>query len=164
MPQTPRLLPEAKYSPDQLRDDLGRFASGAGVIASGAARRLVSGLGDFTPLEGEGDIIPDPADLDRRLVDYKPDRSLSDPGKTEKIENTLDNARFLAYSQMPFLAELHIVMGVESPEEIAIEDYVQKRNDFFTQLPLSQVPLDSLVVTQENITLTNVCKNSTHII
>lgn len=96
-----------------------------------------------------------PTALDQRLVDYKPDRSLSDPAKVTPIVNLLQahghSVRYEPYSAMPFLDEMHHEMGVSNPNKIDIKEYLAKRNEFFNKLPIENVPLDSIVVTQQNV-------------
>lgn len=92
-----------------------------------------------------------PSELDQRLVNYKPERSLSDPDKITRLDSILPNARYVPYSQMPFLDELHKRMGIEDPASTPIEDYVKARDGLFESLPDKRTPLDKVVVTQPNV-------------
>jgi SPP1 gp7 family putative phage head morphogenesis protein len=90
----------------------------------------------------------DSVNLDQRLVDYKPDRSLSDPSKTVAITKIVPGSEVTKYSKMPFLDQLHAEMGVENPATIPIQDYMAKRDAFFAKQPVVEVPLRNLVLTQ----------------
>ena len=87
--------------------------------------------------------------LDRKIIDYKPDRTLSDPRDTRQIADTIGNARFVPYSQTPFFDRLNALMGVPDPANIPIGDYIDARYKFFNGLPAITAPLDKLVVTQD---------------
>jgi hypothetical protein len=109
-----------KFNPNH--DERGRFTGGA------------------LTLDGYGE-------LDRKIVDYKPDRTLDDPKQVERIDTTLDNARFVPYSKAPFFDALNAKIGVD-PAKGDIGKYLKARASFFKTLRVSKVPLDKLVVTQ----------------
>src|SRR6266478_6039798 len=96
------------------------------TVALPQKSRFISEVGDFTfkysddqPRDDHGRWTNGGGTLDERLVDFKPDRSLSDPSKIESISTALlstqVNAQYEAYSQMPFLGSLHQEMGVADP-------------------------------------------------
>jgi HK97 family phage portal protein len=96
-----------------------------------------------------------PTPLDKRLIDNKPARSLSDDSATRSMTSLLHDAghvvRTQYYSQLPFLGELHRLMGVDDPMKVPAKDYLTRRDALFQTLPVSQVALGDLVATQDNI-------------
>lgn len=134
---------------------------GSIAMIGGAVRRLLNPA----PIK-----VTKPTDLDKRLSEYKPD-PVNDAEKTQHIVEMLNtpfhtgskhNARLEHYSQIPFLDELHREIGVSDPKDVPIEKYVEARNNFFNQLPIEDVPLDNIVVTQEFINRERVHKIIDH--
>lgn len=91
------------------------------------------------------------AGLDKRLVDYKPDRSLSDPSQVANITDVLPNVSYTAYSKTPFLAEMHRHMGIDDPMKVPVSEYMDARKKMFKNQPIVEADLDSVVVTQKVI-------------
>lgn len=91
-----------------------------------------------------------PTDLDERLVDYKPDRSLEGPG-TSKIRDMLPEVEHVAYSKTPFIETMHKLMGVTDPMTHDIGDYMKKRDRLFDKQPVKTAPYDKVVVTQARV-------------
>lgn len=89
--------------------------------------------------------------LQKKLVDFKPNRSLSDPSQTRKLASLLPGARYVPYTRTPFFDKLNQRMGVDA-DRINGEAYAGRRTKFFDTLPLEDVPLDKdIVVTQPTI-------------
>ena len=87
--------------------------------------------------------------LDKRLVDYKPDRSLSDPTKVQQITHLLPDTHYVAYGRTPFLAEMHRRMGIGDPMTTPVADYMAARKALFKQQPEEEIPLHGMTVTQK---------------
>lgn len=96
---------------------------------------------------GSGELGP----LDRRLIDYKPDRSLSDPSLVTRLDALLPEVEFRAYSKVPFFQKVNELQGTPNPQDIDISSYVKARDTLFYSQPIEQVPLDSVVVTQPHV-------------
>ena len=89
--------------------------------------------------------------LQKALVDFKPDRSLSDPTKTRRLASLLPGARYVQYTHVPFFEQLNKRIGVNA-DRINGAAYAGRRQKFFDTLPLEDVPLDEdIVVTQEHV-------------
>ncbi|MGV8972200.1 MAG: hypothetical protein ACOH10_07745 [Rhodoglobus sp.] len=138
-----------------VRDDAGHI----GVATAVTPEKVTVDFGGDTrtmrhdtlrPTAGTAD-SPFPSPLDERLVNSKPDRTLADPTKTVPLADLLPEARYQAYSQVPFLAELHERMGVEDPLSVDVGDYLASRDAVFDAQPLVSIPLDHVVVTQPNV-------------
>lgn len=89
-----------------------------------------------------------PSALDNRLVDYKPDRSLSDKSKITPITTALPSTSHTPYGRVPFLGEMHKQMGIGDPMTIPVSDYMDARKALFKKQPVQDLPLDKMVVTQ----------------
>lgn len=85
--------------------------------------------------------------LDRKLIDYKPGRSLTDVRATIPISRILPDTTYTPYSKTPFFNELNTMQGVD-PKTVTAEDFVAARGAFFDKLPVADVPLKNVVVTQ----------------
>lgn len=138
-----------------VRDDAGHV----GVATAVTPEKVTVDFGGDTrtmrhdtlhPTAGTMD-SPFPSPLDERLVNSKPDRSLADPTKTVPLSDLLPEARYQAYSQVPFLAELHERMGVTDPLTVDVGEYLTARDAVFDAQPLVSIPLDHVVVTQPNV-------------
>jgi hypothetical protein len=82
------------------------------------------------------------------LVDYKADRPLTGEGAAP-IESIIPGIQVHAYGELPFMDELHAQQGTSwgtSPEE-----FLASRKEFFNSLPTTQVPINTIVATQDNI-------------
>ena len=115
-----------KYDASQPRDDNGRFVVTEGIMATEHGYNT----------------------LDRKIIDVKPDRTLSDPKEVQRIDKTIDNARFIPYSDVPFFDVLNELQGTLHPETMTGAAYVAARAKFFNSLPTVKVEMDKLVVTQ----------------
>lgn len=118
------------------------------VDFGGDTRSMAQGV--LTPTAGTKD-SEFPSPLDERLVNFKPSRNLDDPTKTVPLAELLPNARYVAYSQVPFLADLHQRMGVDDPLTHDVADYMQRRDEVLNAQPLTSVPYDHVVVTQKSV-------------
>lgn len=142
------------------------------TVAAGTVENVSAGARDTTPAKTPAGPVPkltvdQPAAAGRtpklrvadkpgrpiaeRLVDYKPDRSLSDPAKTRDLAEILPNTRYQDYGDVPFLDRMHELMGVDDPDTIPVADYVAARERLFSAQPVREVPLDKIVVTQETV-------------
>jgi len=92
---------------------------------------------------------PHAGKLDRRLVDYKPDRSLSDRSKITPITTALPDTSYTPYGRVPFLKEMHRQMGIEDPMNAPLDAYMDARKALFKKQPVQDLPLDKMVVTQK---------------
>src|SRR5215472_1547596 len=119
------------YDPNEPRDERGRWTD-----------------------EGGGAAVAEPelSGIDKALVDYKPgERSLTDPSKIERIDEHLSNARYVQYSKTPFFTSVSAMQGVLDPSSVSGADYKKMRDDLFNKQPVTEVPLDKLVVTQPDV-------------
>jgi hypothetical protein len=88
--------------------------------------------------------------IDDKFVDYDKNRPRNDPKVTRPIKEYLPEAQEVAYSDMPFLNKLHQEMGANPVSDDAL-GYIKKRKSFFSSLPLENVPLDNIVITQPRV-------------
>lgn len=138
-----------------VRDDAGHIGVAMGVndnmviVNFGGDTRTIRASA-LKPTAGSPD-SEFPSPLDERLVNFKPSRNLDDPAKTAPLAELLPNARYQAYSQVPFLADMHARMGVEDPLTHDVSDYMARRDALFDAQPLSSVPYDKVVVTQKSV-------------
>lgn len=107
-----------------------------------------------------GDDMVLAAHLMDRLVDYKPDRSLSDPDKTTSIA-VVTGRDYVPYGEIPGLDAMHEQMGVdtstlEAIDAIDVGDYMARRDALFSELPVEDVSLGDVVVTQESVNVDRV--------
>jgi hypothetical protein len=112
------------YSEDQPRDDHGRFTDEGGMSAT-----------------------------DKSIIDYIPERPMTDPSKLEPIKQHLPNSRYVPYSRTPFFRQveaMHAPAGVTGGLE-----YKQSRDKFFQTLPVADIPLDQPLVTTQDIVNTD---------
>jgi DNA topoisomerase IB len=91
-----------------------------------------------------------PTDLDARLVDFKPDRSLEGEG-TSKIRDILPDVEHIAYSKVPFIDKMHELMGVKDPMTHDVADYMKRRDKLFDDQPVKNTPYDKVAVTQARV-------------
>ena len=87
------------------------------------------------------------SNIDERLVNYKPNRSLSDPTKTVSIQEYIPSAKFVSYGKTPFFEKLTEMQGVGV--DSSIEDFVKARQELFDRQPITEIPLDKIIVTQK---------------
>lgn len=112
------------------------------------------GVRKFNPNHGAGGRFASASDssgfdaLDKRLVDYKPDRSLSDPTKVMQITHMLPDTSYVSYGKTPFLDKMHAAMGVTDPMTMPVHEYMAARKALFAKQPEEQLPLHNMVVTQ----------------
>ena len=99
---------------------------------------------------------PDP--LHSRLVDYKPDRSLSDPTKTKAIDHLLPHVEHVSYGRTPFLQKMHELMGVHDPMTMDVKQYMDARKALFAKQPEENLPLHEFVVTQKTVNLEKIAE------
>ena len=125
---------------DQNHDKLGRFAT----TNSGGA--VIEGY-NIKPLSA----------LDKQIIDFKPDRSLSDPKAIRPIEKVIPNAKFVPYSEVPFFDALNKLIGVD-PRKAPMEKYSKARAKFFASCPIKDIKLDDIVVTQQMVNKEKVAK------
>ncbi len=86
--------------------------------------------------------------LDKALVDYKPDRSLSDPSKTVRIDKLVPDVSYTPYSKTPFFHRVNVLQGSIDPLHYGVGDYIKQRDLLFDTVPVTKMALDNVVVTQ----------------
>ena len=90
--------------------------------------------------------------LDRKIVDFQPDRPLNDKNATTPIESILPGSKYVPYSQTPFLEQLIAQVGVDPRKpEVTGKDYVNAAWEHFQKQPVMRVPVQGLVVTQRMV-------------
>lgn len=104
--------------------------------------------------------ILSPLPLDEKLVNFRPNRDLNDRFGTDPIRVVIPEAEETTYSRMPFLHELHKSAGLDPNGDVG--NYMQQRKDFFDSLPVEDVPLDRLVVTQHRVNTARVQQMRDH--
>ena len=85
--------------------------------------------------------------LDRRIIDFKPDRPLSPGPGVVAIESVVPNIRLVPYTKMPFFNQLNELIGVD-PRTASIEKYAKAREKLFEGKKVQGIPIDRLVATQ----------------
>ena len=113
--------------------------------------------GEFATTNNIAPGIAPLSDLDKRIIDFKPDRSLSDPKAIRPIEKVVPNAKFVPYSKVPFFDALNKLIGVD-PRTEDIGKYCKARAKFFAKQPIKEIPLDNIVVTQQMVNKDKVAK------
>src|SRR5262249_38150977 len=121
-----------------------------------AGRRSQKLSAEQTPQEGAKagkvwKVDPPLTGIDKRIADYKPDRSLADPAKTADLEQYLKNARYVPYSNTPFFKEVNELQGTPDPDKVDVADYIHARASLFNNQDVEDVPLDKVVVTQPKV-------------
>ena len=140
------------YRPDQARGEAGTPEGGQFVPeGGGAGGGEGGGTAVATQKKTETQAVPQLTGLDKKIVDYKPkERSLTDPAKLTPIADTIPNTRYVPYSKQPFFDALNRIQGVD-PNKVSGLEYKKSRDDFFGKLPVTDIPLDSLAVTQPGV-------------
>ena len=149
------------YRPDQARDKGGKWEDeGKGSQEPGYISPGQQGGAGTAVAEKKTEVAPAAAakmtpltGMDKRLVDYKPDRSLSDPAKVTPINKFLPSIDFTPYTQTPFYQRVNTMMGMMKPENYDIGEYVKARDELFNTLPVTQIPIkgSKFVATQEPV-------------
>jgi len=110
-----------KFNPHH--DALGRFASG-GV-----------GNAEFT-------------DLDRKIIDLKPERRpLSDPKQVKPLGSIIPDATYVPYTKVPFFEDLMQLQGTDINADSGKEQKAS-RDVLFSQQPVEVVAIRDLIFTQ----------------
>lgn len=97
----------------------------------------------------------DVEDLMKRLVDYKPDRSLLEGDKVRRLDEVLPRTQYERYVDVPFFDDLNGLIGADL-DTVEGHDYADQRERFFESLPTQDVSLDNIVVTQEFVNIDRV--------
>lgn len=91
-------------------------------------------------------------EFDRRVADYKPDRSLADPTKTVALTKLVPGVKFTPYSKTPFFRDINILQGMgDNPLKYGVAEYIKARDEVFNTTPVTTVSLDHVVVTQQMV-------------
>ena len=90
--------------------------------------------------------------VDKAIVDYIRERPMTDPEKVVPISDYLgkDRARYVPYSQTPFFNQVS-AMHWDASKPVGGEEYKKSRDEFFNKLPVTDISLDKLVVTQPDV-------------
>jgi capsid protein/GNAT superfamily N-acetyltransferase len=146
---------EKWYREDQARDEGGRFEDeGRGSDSPGYVHPGAGGKGGTGEKTTKAAFVPhELTGLDKAIADYKPDRTLSDPTKTEPIAGVVPGVSYTPYSKTPFFNQVNILQGNKDPLAHGVKDYVDNRDLLFDTIPPSKITLNAkdTVVTQEMV-------------
>jgi hypothetical protein len=107
--------------------------------------------GEFSKPQGNWD-----SDLDQEIVDVDDPRPLSDPSKTESILRVLHGDRIIGYSETPFFEKLNVLQGTPDPTRLSPEVYDEARVSLFEGLPVQEIPIYGVILTQHELNISAV--------
>ncbi len=97
------------------------------------------------------------SDTDRKIINYDAKKPLGSEGTDDlkRIEKIIPGAQYVPYSKTPFFEQLNKLQGTDISKATAIENK-KARDALFAKQPIEQVPIDSLVFTQNVVNMTGV--------
>lgn len=82
------------------------------------------------------------------MVDYKADRPLTGP-EAQPISAFIPGMKTVPYASLPFMDALHEAQGTTPSTDTQV--FLDARKKLFATLPLTWVPVDQIVATQETV-------------